>query len=715
MPDINLQDHYEFSLVGGDQAPFHGYVSSIDKTTASPQVLVRGSKNVYKKISGTIANRPGVLRRGAIDATNAPVKAAWEWYTSLGSVLPLRVANGKLQVESNIANGSDYVWYDLLTGLTLTRFVFDSWWDNSAKKDTLIMVNGDSTIKHWSGGMAVIAAVTAPVTGTIATVAITAGGSGYSVGTVLTVTGGGGAGGTLNITAVDGSGAVTAVTIETPGASYSTGAGAATTASAGSGCTINILTIATTATITKTGTTSWAQAGFTSAGSLTINGNTYAYLFGADTTTLTGVTPTPAGEALGSVAIQAVGSDSNKPSSTFTNDFIKVIGNRLHVGSYTSRLIYISANDSYTNFTVPTPRTPGTPELLTLDNTGKGISLSKGNAFISAGLKDWYEVSYSALTVGTTATEVTKVDKKPTAELSAALCHEFIDTVGDDIVYLSQDQQIRVLGTFRNISTQKIPSISQEVFDELQQETFVSGLTVGHLRAVGDFIYLTAPVSGITYLRQTRETVDTQGNVVAERLWHPPQIWNICRIAVINGVVFGHSNANPQIYRLWDTNQWHDDSPSGNLSYDSVMLLAYRNLGRRQGMHVFNKMYVEGYLTEGTTLIGRVFLDYQGSRGSQQPIINSVAKPATLFIGQDAPSLGDSSLGDNPLGDGLNTAANDQDLLPKFRAICGLNPINCFEYQLGVFSNMQDDRWEIICIGTNAIVSREQQAGFIAK
>lgn len=723
----NITDSYEFELVGADKIPFKGYVSSIDPTNCAPNILVQGSKNVYKKKSGTIANRPGRLLRGAIDDTLAGVLASWEWVTSLGVTIPLRVANGKLQFESKVANGINPIWYTLLSGVVLPRYVFDSWWDTDNSKDILIAVHGDSTLESWSGGIGVIASTQAPVAGTVNVSAIAAAGSSYLVGDNLTVAGGNG-NFTLVVSSVNGSGGVTGVTVTNPGSGYSPNVGSATTTDSitgGAGCTITITSVQTAGSITLTGTTTAAQQGFDATGSILVNGNTYTYSSGITGSTLFGITTDPSGEPVGSVLFQTVvehttAQNNNTrytgfPFKGFICDFLKVIDNRVHLGSYSSREIPISSQASYTNYTVPSPRVTGDPELLILDNTGRGISVSKGNAFISAGTKDWYEISYSQISISTTVTEQTIVDKKPTSELSAALAHEFIDTVGDDIVYLAQDQQVRVLGTFRNLNNLKIPSISQELFEELAGETFIEGFSVGQLRAIGDFVYLTAPVSGRAYIRETRETVDEQGNVVAERLWYAPFDWGVSKMAVIEGGTYFHSNANPQLYQAWDTDQWHDDSPDGNIAYDSVMQMAYRNYGRRQGMFWLNRVYYEGYMTQGTGLYGLNLLEFEGGRTSQSVVINSIEKAATFFSVNNPASLGDASLGDNPLGDGLDVLGIGQQTLPKFKAIRPLNPVNFTEHSLVVGSSSLDDRWEIICLGANAAFNGEQQAVFLSR
>lgn len=642
MADSELPTSFDLTtIVGPANAPFVGYISSKDKTTVTGRALVRGSKNVYKKLSGTIANRPGLKRRGTADATFAGVKSSVEWNTSLGRVFPLRVVDGKLQFESSIISDEEdeddvvdpvYVWYDLLTGLTLDRFVFDTWWDNTNKKDKLLMVNGDDIIYDWSGGLTAVLA------------------------------------GSIN-------------------------------------------------TITKYNSeTTWAEDGFTPTGQVVIEGVTYTYTGGTGTQILTGVTPDASGINPSSITVpgyQPVVANSSKPVANFKSDFIKVVNNQLFVGSYSSRLTYISDDSDYTNFTVPGTRAPGDPELLTLDAPGKGIGLRQGVAHIFAGTSYLHRVIFSQITVGSVLTEQTKAPREDLANLQGALAHEFIDTVGDSLIYLTQENQLVIYGTYRNINQAKYPSLSLAVQDELSQENF-SG---GHLRSIGEFIYITAPTSGRTYLHQTRELIDALGNITAERLWHPPQVWNAQRIAVINGVVFGHSNVNPQIYQLWDTEQWHDDSPEDEpLPYDSVMRLAYWNYkGRRQGLAYFDKVYTEGYISEGSVLNAYVLYDYQGSSSIQNPNINSVEKPVKFFIGANPPSLGDAPIGDNPLGDGLTEETIDQEMLPKFRCINSLSIVNCFEYQLVIYSSEVDSRWEIICVGTNAQLTRNQQATFLVK
>lgn len=616
MADQSMTKNFDFKTV----SEFGGYVSSVDKTKLSPEHVVSGSQNVFKKDSGTWAVREGQKRLGAADSTLSAVSSEFVWRTSWGAEYPLWISNSKLQVY---IGGT---WLNLLTGLTATRYVFDKWWDNTEKKDRVLFVNGSDDLFHWSGGYTTISSKT-----------------------------------------------------------------------------VN--------TITKTGTTTWQQAGFsTTVGEKTvvINGTTYTYTGGETTLTLTGVTPDPTGEANGSNVLQAVQTTTNTPAANFANDFIKVINNQLYVGSYTSRLCYISSNTDFKNFTVTVPRLPGGPELLTLDSTLKGIGVRQGNAHIGVGTGQWAVVSFNDITVGTTLTQTTKVDVKPVSNLAAPYAHEFIDTVGDSIVYLAQDQQVRMFGDFANLFTPKYPSISQQIKTELEDEVF----TGGSLKCIGDLTYLCAPNSGKSYLYKVREKVDTNGNVVGERLWFSPFVWGITTVDIYAGVVYGFSSQNPQMYQLWDTNQWYDDCPSDEqLPYSCVLAFAYRTTTNRADLQHFDKAYSEGYFSLGTPLNLQINYNYEGFTNQISVPVNSDALPGYTFA-PSVSSLGDESLGDSPLGDGLIESGV---FLPKFKVINSLADTNCFEWQPIYYSDDANARWEILATGSNAQLADEQPVYIINK
>ena len=688
---------------------WRGYNSSYDKTKIAPNFLVSGSQNVYKKRTGNVANRPGLLRRGDANSALSGVSSEFVWNTSWGAQYVIWIANSLLQVEI------DETWYTLLSGVTDTRYVFDTWWDNTLKKDQVLMVNGNDYIQTWSGGYTTILSSTATtITKNDSTTWQQAGFDASSLATI------GSSSSQFDITnpsgttfryTWDGTGTDPTITATSvPVGSYILlGAQNFSTANNGlfvvTGSGSNYFEVTNASGVVesnKTIGTGYIYSNFKKV--VNIGGTAYAYTGGENTTTLTGVTPSASGISVNAVALQAVITTYNTPADGFSNDFIKVINNQAYVGSYTSRLCYISSSTDYTDFVVPTPREPGDPDLITLDGVLKGIGVRQGKAHIGFGTGSWAIVSFSDITVGTTLTQQTTVNVKPVAIGQAPYAHEFIDTVGDSLVYLAQDNQVRTFGDFTNLFQPGYPSLSQEICTELEAVDF----TGGALRCIGEFTYITAPNIGTTYLYQVRQSVDASGQVVAERLWHSPFIWNATRVDAIGTDIVVFSNSNPQVYYAWDTNQWYDDSPSDEeLPYNSVAAFAYRSNNRRQGLQEFDKVFTEGYISGGGTLSLTVNYDFQGSTNQLVTVVNSVERPVYTFSQQVA-SLGDESLGEASLGDQLVDES-----IPKFKCINSMPLVSCFEYQLVYSSDTTNSRWEILASGTNSELSSLEQPNYI--
>lgn len=762
LPPVPKSNKYEFQLVGTEDQPFGGYISSQDRTNLSPRYMVRGSKNMILERSGTIANRCGLLRRGAIDATATGIKSSFVYRTNSGVTIPLRVTDetapdvgdAKLQVESSVTGSP--LWYNLTESgtlvnpaLTKMRFSFDTWFDGdlsngaSEFKDLLVMVRGGvKEILHWSGGISRMGAVVT-FTDAIDTLSIEAGSLGYEVGDVLTLVVGG-TQATVFITDVSNTGVIQSdgFYIQHRGGGYTVGTGKATTGGSGTGAVFTVLTLTTAYTLAKYDTsTTWKEDGFTnqayigaiSASSkcytkFIVGGTEFEYRGGADTTTLVGliadpslITPLSAND----VVIQSVYvEEADELSEGFACDFIRTLENQLCVGSYSSRIVHISCsttvNDEigFLNFlAISNDLVIGDPDFVILDDTVNGMIPRNGKLYISSGQSDWWEIEinfqppidmplYHGLSGSNTAYVITKVSKKPGTGLSGLMAHEFADIRGNNIIYLGKDNQVHTIGIFTQIEGTQFPTLSQAVFDEFENEDF----TGGHLRCIGDFTYITAPLNSRHWLLEQRSDVNRNGNIETERIWHTPQVASISRFEEIEGVVFGHSSANPQIYQVWDTGQWHDDEPaaeSAGLPYICVMKMAFRNYGKRDKYHKADQAFYEGYMLEGTKLYGNIHYEYQGAKGAAQVIINGAGadKIARFFSGATYPYLGESTVGFNPLGESLVDDPTDQELVPKFVAVRGFTEKNWRESQMEVYSVDVDCRWEILCLGLNARLS----------
>lgn len=745
---------------------FGGYNSARDKTNINEALMVRGSQNIYKKINGNLSNRPGQKRLGDANSTLSPVSSEFIWNTSSGNTWTMIVSDSKLYGVLN------NVWYTLLTGVTNTRYVFDTWWSTTELKDYLVMVNGAApsvvgAMSAWSGGIATVASVSTNAISMVGQVGLT--GTPTMTGTAPFTSYFNGrtdnlfnGGFTLNsnptngqtiLYTINGVGPITITFVTAIGAAAGNvliGANTAATLanllgllkfpattsatqvalSAPNQTAVGKANYASTEALVKTGTTTWEQAGFGNSSaaasysvfSLLMNGTTYTYTTGTGTLALFGFTPSIAAITAGTIAIQSVKQLDFTTSTTlfpvtFTFDFIKTIQNQLYLGAYNSPVCYVSKASDFTNFTQDVVAIQGSAAQIPFDGNLRGLTNRGGKPYAGLNNGKWGIINYNytnSSTGGSGGTLIiyrtTTVEYTPVSAGAGPYAHEFIDSNGDNIIYLSADQQVRTFGNFNNsFTSNNYPVLSQEIYTELTEKNF----TGGSLKTIGDIVYLTVPTTGQVYMRQQRQTVDANGQTVNEITWFSPFVWNLTRVDNLNGTIVGFSNANPQIYQLWNTGQWYDDSPSGEqIPYESRIAFAYRTGGKREYNYEFDKVFTEGYIDPGTELNLLINYNYNGSTGQVATIINSNDRPA-VFYSVSASSLGESSFGDESLG-GTTDDDADTDLI-KFKNINSLSLVNMFEYQLQYSSELANAQWEILATGTNARVVESQPSYLINK
>ncbi len=289
----------EFSLV---QSFKYGYRNREDVTILPAGVLIKGSQNVLTNTFARVGIRRGYTLDGQANTGIAPIASSYDWerHHSIVEDRHLRAgfnttgSNGKLQFryvaeagqswDGNVFTEGQVFWIDIMTSLTSVDFNFAPFWNDADGIPNLLFVNREPSIHNWSGGFTTFAEAS-NASGVVQTTTLNYGGSGYTVGDDITITGGGGSGATLNVTGVSlnaigtinatptaggagysagfilaigdggtggtvqvtgvgGGGSVTSVILLTQGRNYTTGAGKATTSvSGGTGCTIEILTV----------------------------------------------------------------------------------------------------------------------------------------------------------------------------------------------------------------------------------------------------------------------------------------------------------------------------------------------------------------------------------------------------------------------------------------------------------------------------------------
>lgn len=472
-----------------------------------------------------------------------------------------------------------------------------------------------------------------------------------------------------------------------------------------------------------------------SGGTISVNGTAYTYqTLGDNGFSFIGVSPDPSAIASNSVAIAQVVVSTRTASGNlfslifgakFTNDFVSVNGNQLYVGCYNARTSYISSDTNYLNFAAPIFRTPGDPDVFIGDSNLRGVASKtgqKGNVVIFGSVGDSYSLTRQVSTFitsnGTTqfVYETVLVDKSTSSDLSSPLGQDFIDAIGDTIIFLDGNNQLREFGTLRNLATPVYPILSLDVYTELAGVDFTGGAIRAVAEQSGESVYIVSPRTGALYIYQIRSQVDQVGNLTAERVWQPPFIVGASRVAVIDGITYVYSNSNPQLYQLWDTGQYYDDSPSGDqLPYESHATFAYLSLPDRTLQLNFDKLYFEGYMQRGTNLYCNIYYEFQGSKSIRTITINKPVAPgqklAKFYDSTATPSLGDVSLGEVPLGEGITARGGAS--VPKFRAMRRAQSTDVFEFALDIASYDVNAQWELLVLGTNLQPTTRQPTGIM--
>jgi len=736
-------DAFTFDLIGAEKSDFLGYMSSEDPTKVAREMMIRGSQNVILRDNRNIGPREGKLRYDPADATDDGVVASFDWNDVDGNQLLVRVLeSGALQFYRT----SNETWYTIATYPDNTDFSFAKWWDNVNAKELLVMANGQNALIAWPGGLTdgvgevnpdnsiyselntvvdafsftsiptgVQAVSYTPPTGAIQMGIAFESNPTNSTFLIFNIASTSfslaetsfiefvdvlGSPATPNVAQVligsskEDTAANVLALLQDPGSDTATQKG---WGDVGTTTLIGFSTYAIVDALETAGSETWTEQGFIDNGSIIINDVEYTYSLVAGDY-LINISGFPPQSTFGYSGITTT---TGVPTTDYLVDFILVLNNQVATFSYTDRVVYLSSDEDYTDFTNAGDYVPGDPDFVILDEFPKGGIVRSDSIYVGAGNSAWYEITPNSPIEYVTAVGrlvIVKVTKFVGAGLTAPLGFNFVTSLGEDIIYIGQDNQLRTLGFYRNINAQKSPALSLPVRQELIEEDFTGGC----LRAIDEYVYMVAPLSGKVYLYETKDNVDEVGNITTKRNWQPPQIWNISRLAVVNGEPHGYSTSTPQLYQLVNTSIWHDQtSVSGQQSpYISVARFAYSRFGDRNRLGAFDKVYYEGYIEPYSDLRANVYYDYRGATRLEENVLSSVSSTPVLFGGDGITLIGGATIGNTTIGGGRRDV--DYGPLPKFRAITNVVKDNCYEYNIELVSEEVDARWEIISLGANA-------------
>lgn len=450
------------------------------------------------------------------------------------------------------------------------------------------------------------------------------------------------------------------------------------------------LASATATTLVKNGTSTWAENRFLSTGTrkVIINGTVYTYTGGEGTTTLTGVTPSPAAEAADSIVTQEIRTDANTPAANFLSDVIHVQDNQVYIGSNSSQEVFVSKNTSFTDYSFSSPRVPGEGELLVLDKPCNAIRGLRDKVIIFSGRDDIYTNEFAQLDVSGTLTETLKIKKLKTTTGQAAQSQALTGNFGDSLAFVTFEPALRILEDVANIAEPQIRNFSNPIKPDFDAEDFTNGDMLFDKQR----IHIATPVNGKMYILEFKE--DSDGNIV--RFWQPPQILAMRTLSIIDGALHGHSSAVTESYKLFD-----GDNDLGN-SFRAVAAFAYNTYRERINMKSFDEYYTEGFISANTKIKLILNYDFDGFTQTIEKTIDG-SDSDIIFNSLSLGSLGDSRLGDIPLG---GEAGSEDEALPKFRIIHEIPRQDFFEMQAIYEIDDVDERFQILSHGPNALLSK---------
>lgn len=432
-------------------------------------------------------------------------------------------------------------------------------------------------------------------------------------------------------------------------------------------------------TLTKNGTETWAEAGFANFGTkeVLINGTTYTYTGGEGTTTLTGVTPDPSGEANNSVVIQKVVTTANSAitsmPSAFRNDLISIRKNQVYYGSLVNRSVYVSTQTNYKSVAFTSPvRVVGEGAILTLDACPVAFIPQEDAMYIGAG-KTWIYKTLFELS-SDNSKEVLTIEPLKFSELQAPLSQGLVGKVKNDAAFVTNEPSLDTIGRVAGvIATPQASNLSDPIKLDFDEYDF----TDGHVQYFRYFIYVSIPTQGIVRVYN-----------IAKGWWEAPQLLPICRFAIIDGELYGHSYLTPQTFKLFT-----GYSDNGN-PIDARLHMSYQNYGTRTQTKFFNEAFYEGYISSNTTLTYEIKYEIDGCASLQKYDINGTDRQVVCVQSTSA-LFGKTALGKNPLG----SSVDEVSMMPKMRGIKTFPRKDFYEVQFRFSSYGVDLQWEILAFG----------------
>lgn len=370
-------------------------------------------------------------------------------------------------------------------------------------------------------------------------------------------------------------------------------------------------------------------------------------------------------------------------NASFKQDLIGVQLNQLILASTKSQEIYGSADDNYTDFTLTSPRAPGDPLKVTMDNYCTCIipidnqAQTTSSLMFGGGTNEFFQFSYQL--AQDNAAELVRMVKLKTAAGSGLIAKGAIGAIKNSTVYVSREPALDLIS---NIEAANNVPLSDPVKNDFDLYDF----TNAHVKYWKRAIYIALPAEGLVLIYD-----------LMRKLWQPPQTIAISRLAIIGDWLYGHSAISNETFKLFvGTND------NGNPIYQ-VARFAYDNGGRRDRVKNLSEVWSDGYITPNGTLNLIPYYGFEGIDGKKILTISGGDTSITNPIGGSP--LGDEPLGSTPIGgdnlDPLTGLPGTTSTMLRFWQLDTIPLVDFTERFTEYTMNTLDGQFALVAYGSN--------------
>lgn len=329
-------------------------------------------------------------------------------------------------------------------------------------------------------------------------------------------------------------------------------------------------------------------------------------------------------------------------------------------------------------YSLPT-RIPGEGYIYNLPSNFWTMEVQEGDLYVNTQYGDWFFIT-TTLSVTTTgsASETISITPLKQASVSKVIYPYMIGHLDNDLVFVTTDKTIDMIGRRQFLELPQIGYLSQPVEADFKALSFKNG----SIKYWQKILYITSPVE---------EVMMVYDNKAGNKYWQPPQDFAENGIlSIVDDMLISHSNLRNQSFILFNGEDENGDS------YTVIMRTPANAYGSRWGTKITNKSFLEGYITNKPPLVATAYIEIDGAAR----IIPHDVEPILIPQKTRAPH-GQGSLGSHQLGSDKPTNA-----LQYFREIASkpYNPIvQWYFLALELSCTCKNHSYSILSMGVNYV------------